>query len=444
MAASRPARQKSGDRPTPSTVQMPRLPPLPSIPPALRPLGAILVPVAVLAAAALLLEPATHLDPALLNLLVYLPYMLLLVAGALAYYFNRSREFACAVLLIGVYWLIRTRLQVPLDTPVPQAVYALVGTVVPVSLLLQFVATERGLWTWHSLRLVLLGPLLLLLGMWAYGDDPGTAARLAAWFPPKPLSGYVLSAGASAFFAIALAGMIGWMVLGKMRLESALPGALACVFAALAFFQVPLISMVMFSAAGVLIVTGLLQRSYQMAYRDELTGLLGRRALEERFLALGRRYTIALLDVDHFKKFNDTHGHRAGDDALRMVASHLERVGGGGTAYRYGGEEFCIVFPRRNLDECVPHIRELRQTIEDYPLVLRDTEHRPEDSKAGRKKRAAASRSKGLHVTISVGLAEPKEPDDTPETVVKAADEALYEAKGAGRNRMAWWFEETD
>ena len=423
---------------------MPKLPPLPNVPPWLRPFGALLVALAVLAIAAGLLEPATRLDPAILNLLVYLPYVLLLAGAGLAYYFNRSRELACALLLVAAYWLIRTRLQTPLDAPVAQAVYALIGIVVPIGLLVQFVATERGLWTWHSLRLVLLGPALLAIGVAVYGDHVERAARLAAWFPAKPLSGYVLSPGASVFFGLSLAGMIAWMALRKVRVEPALPGCLACVFAVLAFFHVPLISTLMFSAAGLIVVAGLLQRSYQMAYRDELTGLLGRRALEERFLALGRQYTIALLDVDHFKKFNDTHGHKAGDDALRMVASHLERVGGGGTAYRYGGEEFCIVFPRRGIDECVPHIRELRQAIEDYPLVLRDTEHRPEDSKAGRKKRAATRRSKGLHVTISVGLAQPEEPDDSPETVLKVADEALYKAKDAGRNRMAWWFEETD
>ncbi len=421
---------------------MPKLPPPPNVPPWLRPLGAMLVPLAVLAIAAGLLEPATHLDPAILNLLIYLPYVLLLAGAALAYYFNRSRELACAVLLVAAYWLIRTRLQTPLDAPVAQAVYALIGIVVPIGLLVQFVATERGLWTWHSLRLVLLGPALLALGVAAYGDQVERAARLAAWFPAKPLSGYVLSPGASVFFGLSLAGMIAWMVLRKVRVEPALPGCLVCVFAVLAFFYVPLISTLMFSAAGLIVVAGLLQRSYRMAYRDELTGLLGRRALEERFLALGRRYTIALLDVDHFKKFNDTHGHKAGDDALRMVATHLERVGGGGTAYRYGGEEFCIVFPRRGVDECLPYISELRQTIEEYPLVLRDTEHRPEDSKTGKKKRTASRAAKGLHVTISVGLAGPEEADDTPETVLKVADEALYKAKDAGRNRMAW-FEET-
>ncbi|MDX1610319.1 MAG: GGDEF domain-containing protein [Halofilum sp. (in: g-proteobacteria)] len=412
---------------------------MPSMPPALRPLGTLLLPLAVLALAALLLEPASHLDLTTRRLLVYLPYALLLATAGLAHYFNRSRELACALLLICAYWLIRARLQTPLAEPVPQAIYALIGVVVPVAILLQFLATERGLWTPRSLRLVLFGPALLLLGVLVYGSDAARAERLVAWFPAKPLSGYVLSPGASAFFGAALAAMLALMALRQARLQPALPGALACVFCALAFFHVPLISTLMFCAAAVILVAGVLQSTHEMAYRDPLTGLLGRRALEERLLGLGPRYTLAMLDVDHFKRFNDTHGHEAGDEALKMVAKHLERVGGGGTAYRYGGEEFCIVFPRRGLAECKPHLERLRGAIEEYPLTLRDTARRPEDSEAGARRRGAAVAAANVSVTISVGLAEPDPDDDTPEQVLRTADRALYAAKEGGRNRIAYF-----
>lgn len=409
------------------------------MPPVLRPLGTLIVPLVILLAALLLLKPAAQLEPHLQRLLVHLPYVLLLTALALAQYFNRSRELACAVLLLCAYWLIRAHLQTPLDAAVPQALYALLGIVVPVVLLVQFMVTERGLWTPASLRLVLLGPVLLFTGMLIYGGDPELAARLAAWFPAKPWSGYVLSTAATVLFGIALAAMGVLMWLREVRLQPALPGCLLCVLTALTFFHVPLISTLMFSASAVILVAGLLQRSYHMAYRDELTGLLGRRALEERLLALGSRYTIALLDVDHFKQFNDTHGHKAGDDALKMVASHLEHVGGSGIAYRYGGEEFCIVFPRRRLSECLPHLEALRRAIEDYPLTLRDVLHRPEDSETGMRLRGATEATQTVHVTVSIGLAEPEEADDTPETVLRTADKALYEAKDAGRNRLAWF-----
>src|SRR3546814_5904189 len=68
--------------------------------------------------------------------------------------------------------------------------------------------------------------------------------------------------------------------------------------------------------------------AYQMAFRDELTGLPGRRALNERMQRLGRNYVLAMSDVDHFKKFNDTHGHDVGDQVLRLVASKLSKISG--------------------------------------------------------------------------------------------------------------------
>lgn len=87
-------------------------------------------------------------------------------------------------------------------------------------------------------------------------------------------------------------------------------------------------------AIVLLLANGLLRDYYYMAYRDELTGLPQRRALNEQMLALGRHYTLAMLDVDRFKKFNDAHGHGIGDQVLQMVASQIKKVTGGGKAFR--------------------------------------------------------------------------------------------------------------
>jgi diguanylate cyclase (GGDEF)-like protein len=178
-----------------------------------------------------------------------------------------------------------------------------------------------------------------------------------------------------------------------------------------------------------------------MAYRDELTGLLGRRALNERMKGLGRRYSLAMLDVDHFKKFNDTHGHDVGDEVLKMVATRISRVRGGGTAFRYGGEEFCIVFPRKSAADCVDSLEEIREGIADYRITLRDHGQRPVRSRDGVRKRgrmATRFLPKTVAVSISLGLAERGEEHFTPEEVIKAADRQLYRAKRAGRNRLKY------
>jgi PleD family two-component response regulator len=157
-------------------------------------------------------------------------------------------------------------------------------------------------------------------------------------------------------------------------------------------------------------------------------------------LSLGRRYTIAMLDIDHFKKFNDTHGHDIGDEVLRMVAMKIARVGGGGKAYRYGGEEFTVVFAGKTAAQAQPHLEALRASIEEYRMLLRRNPRKGKGS-PGRQARVARGknnpRHRALAVTVSIGYAERKPELKLPEAVIKAADTALYRAKQQGRNRLA-------
>lgn len=195
--------------------------------------------------------------------------------------------------------------------------------------------------------------------------------------------------------------------------------------------------MTLYMTTALLILTfGLLQDSYRMAFRDELTGLPARRAMQYKLNSLGSEYTIAMLDVDHFKKFNDTHGHDVGDQVLKMVASQLAGVGGGGTAYRYGGEEFTIIFPRRNIKQCIPHLSALRENIQNYTMQIRGTE-RPRKAEKGLRKRGYGTPSKRVSVTISIGVAERNDRLDTARQVMEAADKALYRAKDKGRNQIS-------
>src|SRR6185436_12678910 len=109
-------------------------------------------------------------------------------------------------------------------------------------------------------------------------------------------------------------------------------------FIATEWGHVPTIFAAFMAAAGAVLVGALMQESHRLAFRDELTGLPGRRALDARLRSLPGRYTVAMVDVDHFKKFNDTHGHDIGDQVLKLVGARLAEVGGSGKAFRYGGE----------------------------------------------------------------------------------------------------------
>ena len=197
-------------------------------------------------------------------------------------------------------------------------------------------------------------------------------------------------------------------------------------------FILPFTLNVMCSQVMLMIAAAVAHEAYQMAFRDELTGLPGRRALNERMQRLGRNYVLAMTDVDHFKKFNDTHGHDVGDQVLRLVASKLSKVTGGGRAYRYGGEEFAVVFAGKTLEECLPHLEAIREAIATYDIHLRNQD-RPQDDQQGRQRRSGAQ-ANSVSVTVSIGVAERQVDHRTAEEVLKSADQALYSAKGAGRN----------
>ncbi|WP_018984087.1 GGDEF domain-containing protein [Salinimonas chungwhensis] len=174
--------------------------------------------------------------------------------------------------------------------------------------------------------------------------------------------------------------------------------------------------------------------SHNMAYYDELTGIKGRRGLSMDSSNLGTDYTVAMADVDHFKKFNDTHGHEVGDQVLKMVAQKFNRVGGGGKAYRYGGEEFTLLFPGKSPEEAKQYLEEVRLDIEQYPFRIRNTAQRKKSTEEDRN--LSASPAQIVQVTVSIGATSPSYLHEKFEKVQSRADELLYEAKHNGRNNV--------
>jgi len=158
-----------------------------------------------------------------------------------------------------------------------------------------------------------------------------------------------------------------------------------------------------------------------------------RRALKQQLSSLGKTYTLAMVDVDHFKKLNDNYGHDVGDEVLKMLAVHLLSVEGGGKAYRYGGEEFTIVFPGRDSSTATVYLDALRSKIASKPFIVRNKK-RPKEKTAT--KQTTSDNTQKLIVTVSIGVAENQAKYNSTQDIMKSADNALYKAKKKGRNRV--------
>ncbi|MDY6904351.1 MAG: GGDEF domain-containing protein [Thermodesulfobacteriota bacterium] len=186
------------------------------------------------------------------------------------------------------------------------------------------------------------------------------------------------------------------------------------------------------AAAMLCLLLTLIEAGLFFAFRDELTGLPARRALNNQLRKAGGKYTLAMVDVDHFKRFNDRYGHDVGDEVLKMVATRLKKSSG--RAFRFGGEEFTLLYPGREIDRAMADAEAVRKKIADARFTIRNPRRKKGDALPPKK--VKKGHRKKVSVTVSMGLARRSATDTTAAQVLKAADKALYQAKKEGRNRV--------
>jgi diguanylate cyclase (GGDEF)-like protein len=192
---------------------------------------------------------------------------------------------------------------------------------------------------------------------------------------------------------------------------------------------------VAFNVIGMICLYSVYKLYWQNVYIDELTGIPNRRAFNEQLKKLGRKYTIAMLDIDHFKKFNDMYGHTEGDNVLRYVAAHLRETSHA-KIFRYGGEEFAAVYPGQKLNDVQWRLEQMRESLANRHFAIRMNETK-RSQRSEKDRGRNMNGSKKVKVTISVGISQRNEKFKTPENVIEAADKALYMAKKKGRNQCS-------
>lgn len=250
-------------------------------------------------------------------------------------------------------------------------------------------------------------------------------------------------------FSVTFVVLLAKFLIYRKPLEAGLLWSAGAAFFGLQAGAVNKIGMVYFGTAGLILVSSIIENTYALAYQDELTGVPSRRAFNDALLRLTEPYSIAVVDIDHFKSFNDTYGHETGDQVLRLVAGKLAAVGAGGRAYRVGGEEFSILFPGKSMNDVVEHLESLRATIERSTFYLRSAPERRAEPRGPDRRTPTAQKKtlkkatrfpkkpeNELSVTVSIGVAEPSSKTRDAEQVIHLADKALYRAKHAGRNRV--------
>lgn len=384
-----------------------------------------LIPILILLAiSSYVYQVYSQLPHVLINGIIFLPVLLAALTISLAIHFNRSPVFFYVTLIAIANIALGLELT---DTALEQA---LLSGLLPLMLLVVTVLPDRGIISIRAIPAYMIIASAILASIVITNLSPEWArhALLTDWLPARYFDWTQQS---QTVLFTTLAVFMSMLVLNFVRPSphmSAGMGILIVLAFQLHFGGTDQSLNIFSSAALMMCLYAVLQESWRMAYLDELTELPARRALREKFQKMGGTYTVAMLDVDHFKKFNDTYGHDTGDAVLRMIATKLNKVTGGGTSYRYGGEEFSVVFNGKNREEALPHLETLRETIARTPFIINRASRRKSDKKVKRKK------NKSVNVTVSIGVADSNSKPSSPWDILKLSDKALYRAKGKGRN----------
>lgn len=378
-------------------------------------------------------------------------YAVFIAAGLLAWRFHSTRIlFSAVVLLLGHHAMEFFAQDRIVSSGPGRVAFEAVALLIPLNFVLLTFFPERGSENrtlgWFLALLFFESVFVAAIsrpGLPAPGFLHWSLVRSYHWRVPQP---------ALLFFLIALVLLLVRLVQRHRAIDSGMFWSLIATWLGFQAGGAGKTGSAYFGTAALVLAGSIVENSYSLAYQDELTGLASRRAFNDALLRLKPPYAIAAVDIDHFKRINDNFGHDTGDQVLRLVASRLARITGGGEAFRVGGEEFTILFPGRTSKEVTDHLELLRMNIESSSFRIRTGQERRkaqrESDRPDKDRRTAAARKTrkrpvpatdpepgAVSMTVSIGMAE-SQPRLRAEEVIEQADQALYRAKQGGRNRI--------
>lgn len=360
----------------------------------------------------------------------YYPHLALAAGVITVWRYRRDR------LLVGIVLLVLAERGVWYATGAAvgsagEVLFASVALLVPLNFLAFAWMDEQGVFT--RVGRIRLGIVLLqaaLVALVSFTQGAALPASFAielvpgSWLTWTSLSQPTLLVAAAALSILAVRVVLAPNATDRGLLWSTVSSVLALQSAETATF---------FFATAVLILTvSAHETAYGREKRDQLTGLLPRSFFEQALHSLAGSYSVAVVDIDHFENYNARYGRDAGDKVLRKIATLLEHVGRGGTAYRYSADEFTVLFPKKTVAQVAPRLGRLREKIEQKRIVFADkdlpaTRLAESESKNGKEK---------AYVTVSIGIAQKTIHILDPGEVVGEADQAAYQAIREGGNRV--------
>ncbi|WP_455757211.1 diguanylate cyclase domain-containing protein [Sulfurimonas sp.] len=374
----------------------------------------ILMPLLISLVFVIIIIYQANIPKIIFSLVPYIFYAISALIFWVSWHFNRNRFIFIIIPLV----LMQVGFKY-LGVDKATLLYIFTSIVFPLHLLIFLVLKERGLFSiWGIMKILFFVFEIAIVLYFIYFPHAIIKEFIdikifaSSMYPLKDISVVI---GIAVVFVLTMLVMFNrYLVYNSSFLIIAIS-----FYSGLYFLKTPHANEISLLAISVVIFALLIRESYRLAFYDELTELPGRRALVEDMAKLGMKYSFAMIDIDFFKKFNDTYGHDTGDDVLKMVATKLSEVTGGGKAYRYGGEEFVILFPSVERDQAFVHTDLVRDIVSKSAFVVRN--------KKGSKK---------IFVNISAGLVQNSSKDKDPFATMKRADNALYKAKKAGRNQV--------
>lgn len=369
-------------------------------------------------------------------LFTYLIYIGLGAIAILGLKLNQTRIMISALLLLLMYFMCMGNnflAQIGVDGTRLREIFTFAF---PLSISAIFLTRERKILSFHFLlKLVIAFVPFLVFTAWVTDFNESYIKMVYFHFiqaidfievPQLTILPVILMVGISLYrhskkiapFLLALnIGLIPLFSVAHIGMDTTLPP-----------LAVSSLTIIGFLAITIMLGHSLFLMYWQRVYIDELTQIANRRALDEKLDSISGTFAIGMIDIDHFKKFNDTFGHDAGDDVLKTVASVVNTMSKA-QVFRYGGEEFTALFPGMTAEEAQSYADETRNRLAKRDFFIRQT---PKRDKKDRGKSDESSKKK-VQITISIGLSE-STGDLTPEEVIKNADKGLYDAKEAGRN----------